>query len=310
MFMNKLLSLIPATVLMLVFVLLPDFVLAQGQEGFVPCRGRECNLCHLIELGGNVLNWLVGILSIIAVLLFVYAGIRLVTSGGNTEAKELAKNIFTNVLIGYIIVLAAWLLVDTGMKILLRDQGSVPGLGPWNQVQCVPQPELQTGTWNVPLEGFADSWEAFLEGGEGWDEDFELETEGCDGIVEFAQQMQSKGCIYSQARRNGCQGNPGYTDCSDLVHVAYRASGCSSPGVTTAAQHPNATSIGNPSTLRRGDAVVYRRANNTGHVVICMNDGCSTVIHASGTGRDIVTGNGAFHYNQPGARVVRCQNYC
>ena len=128
-------------------------------QSFVTCEGRECGLCHLISTGQNVLNWLVGILTIIAVLMLVYAGFRLVTSAGNPEAKQLAKSIISNILIGYTIVLASWLLVDTGMRVLLNQAvfGSEGTFGPWNRIECVPQPVPGIGTWDIPVEDMS-SW--------------------------------------------------------------------------------------------------------------------------------------------------------
>jgi hypothetical protein len=48
---------------------------------------------------------------------------------------EEAKSMMTNMFIGYVLVLAAWLLVDYGMKALL-DVGT---FGVWNKIDCVEQ---------------------------------------------------------------------------------------------------------------------------------------------------------------------------
>lgn len=127
-------------VVLSLLLLTPWLVSAQG---FVTCVGRECNLCHLISTGQNLLNWLVAILTVVAVMVLVYAGYRLVSSGGNTEVRDLAKQILINVIVGYIIVLAAWLLVDTGMRMLLNQAifGPSGSFGPWNRVECRPQPD-------------------------------------------------------------------------------------------------------------------------------------------------------------------------
>jgi hypothetical protein len=122
-----------------------------GAADFVTCgkEGQEpCQTCHAVQLVNNVIEWLILILGTIAAIIIVYAGFQLVTSGGNTGAKEKAKELITNMFIGYAIVLAGWLLIDTGMKMLLTD-GSA-GLGVWNQVQCTAQPEAKdTEDFNV-----------------------------------------------------------------------------------------------------------------------------------------------------------------
>lgn len=301
------------------FVTFPTVVAAQN--GFVTCAGLDCQFCHLVSTGQNVLNWLVLIMAVVAGLLFAYAGLTLVTSAGNRTAQEKARNIFNNVIIGYLIVLAGWLLIDTTFKMLVNQDMLADGaeIGPWNRVVCVAQPtpaEITTQLTAEALEGFTDSWSLYQEGGEGWflddarEEPLDLEDfEGCDGIVEFAQQMMAKGCQYSQAHRNGCQGTPGYTDCSDLVNISYRAAGCSSPGTYTGNQISSAEPIGDRSSLQRGDAIIWRTGGR-GHVAICMNQGCSQIIEARGQRWGIVTGSSARMLNRSDIRVIRCQRFC
>lgn len=122
-----------------------------AQEGFVTCSGLDCQFCHLVSTGQNVLNWLVLILTVVAGLLFAYAGLTLVTSGGNRSAQEKARNIFNNVIIGYLIVLAGWLLVDTSLKMLGNQALFAEGgaIGPWNRVVCTNQPRPGDITWDI-----------------------------------------------------------------------------------------------------------------------------------------------------------------
>ncbi len=79
------------------------------------------------------------ILGVIAAILIIVAGARLVTSAGNTSAKESAKKLMTNLIIGYLIVLAAWLVLDYGLRALLLQDGTYD-FGVWNQISCVDQP--------------------------------------------------------------------------------------------------------------------------------------------------------------------------
>lgn len=108
--------------------------------GLVPCGGvgqGACQTCHVVMLMDNVVDWLIAILSIVAAIIFIYAGARLVVSLGDTSAKEMAKRHISNVIIGYIILLACWILIDTVTKFLLNDQT----YGTWNQIQCSEQPK-------------------------------------------------------------------------------------------------------------------------------------------------------------------------
>lgn len=113
---------------------------AVSAAGLVPCGGPlepGCQLCYFVTLMGNVFDWLVMILTVVVTIIFVSAGLKLVTSAGNASEKEAAKKMITNAFIGFVIVLSAWLLVDFGMKTLLDSGGAV---GPWNKIACTIQP--------------------------------------------------------------------------------------------------------------------------------------------------------------------------
>ncbi len=121
-----------ASLYVLLLLIVP--VLASAR-GLVPCGGEGepvCDTCTLMQLVNNVIAWLVAILGTIAAIIIVYAGFKLVTAGGNGHAREDAKEMITNILIGYTIVLAGWLLIDTALKALLNE-GTY---GVWNEVQC------------------------------------------------------------------------------------------------------------------------------------------------------------------------------
>lgn len=111
-------------------------------QGFVPCTGANvgggtaCTECHFIQMGNTVLKWLIGVLFVVFAVVAAMGGFGLVTSGGNPEAKSAAKQKLVNALVGILIVLAAWLLVDTIIRGLLSDgSGKVNGTF-WYEVEC------------------------------------------------------------------------------------------------------------------------------------------------------------------------------
>jgi uncharacterized membrane protein YgcG len=137
--------------LLLVLPVLSTLPLLAAAAGLVPCGGAKeprCETCHVMQLVNGVIGWLVLILGTVAAIIIVYAGFKLVMSGGNRHAMEDAKELISNMLIGYVIVLAGWLLIDTGMKMLLTN-GETP-LGMWNQLQCTTQPTIREGVEYVP----------------------------------------------------------------------------------------------------------------------------------------------------------------
>ena len=125
--------------------------------GLVPCGGATeppCELCKLVDLGQNIINF--GILAAVLLsgLMFAYAGVLYFTAAANEGQIKKAHGIFGTVFIGLLLVLGAWLIVDTVMKSFLPsgsvNVGKIPG--PWNDIQCVPQPTpepLSQGLINV-----------------------------------------------------------------------------------------------------------------------------------------------------------------
>lgn len=119
-------------------IVLPVWVYSAG---LVPCGGYgedPCQTCHVVSLMSNVINWLILILGFLAALVIIYAGARLVISTGNVSELEQAKKIMTSMIIGYVIVLAGWLIIDYGIKSLIDESE----FGPWNVIECVEQPVI------------------------------------------------------------------------------------------------------------------------------------------------------------------------
>jgi len=129
---------LPAIFSFLVIALLPDNAVAQGIFNGV-CEGTECSACHIALLGNTLISWLIGFITILFAVLIVVAGFGLVVSNGNPSALTAAKSRFTNAIIGLLIVLSAWLIVDTLMRGLIGGNGQITGYGPWTEIQCMTQ---------------------------------------------------------------------------------------------------------------------------------------------------------------------------
>ncbi len=105
-----------------VLMFVPSLALAQGTIG-IPCSGADCGFPQFMQLISNVLRFLTLLSIPLATIAFAYAGWELITSNGNEGKMERAKEIFTKVVIGFVIVLAAWLIVRTITSALL-DPGA------------------------------------------------------------------------------------------------------------------------------------------------------------------------------------------
>jgi len=90
--------------------------------GLVPCDNsveHPCDFNQFLKLINTVIDFIFTNLVLpIAAIMFAYAGFELVTSGGSTEKKSKAKSIFTNVAIGLIIAVAAFLIIKTILSIV------------------------------------------------------------------------------------------------------------------------------------------------------------------------------------------------
>ncbi len=85
--------------LLIIFTLVPGFVSAAWGLPTQPA-GVPTNLEGILV---NITNYVLGLITIIAVLMLIWGGVRYLTAGGDEGAVEDAKNIITQAVIGLII---------------------------------------------------------------------------------------------------------------------------------------------------------------------------------------------------------------
>ncbi|MFT7507370.1 MAG: hypothetical protein ACI92I_000516 [Acidimicrobiales bacterium] len=117
--------------LIFVVAFLSDIGITFAAEGLVTCGGGDCNFCSFITMTNNIVEWLIIVATSLVVLILAYAGFRLITSGGNATALADAKKMLINAIIGIIIMLAGWTIVDTFLKVFAGGD-----LGVWNETDC------------------------------------------------------------------------------------------------------------------------------------------------------------------------------
>ncbi|MDE2031286.1 MAG: hypothetical protein KGI58_03465 [Patescibacteria group bacterium] len=131
---NKILGFI--TTFVIIFTLLLSFHTVSAAPPLVPDCGtvtsttnsdgtitksinNPCDFTYLMTLANNVINFLLFIVATpLVAMILCYAGFLLLTSGGSSENVTKAKHIIMNVVIGYIIALAAWLIIHTILSAL------------------------------------------------------------------------------------------------------------------------------------------------------------------------------------------------
>jgi len=107
-------------VIVLPLIFSPTLALAQ-EGGIVPCNGLDCNFGSFLQLGQNIIDFLLIVSIPLAVIAFVYAGFLYLTAGGSEGQIKKAHSVFGKVLIGFIIILSAWLIVNTILDALVKE---------------------------------------------------------------------------------------------------------------------------------------------------------------------------------------------
>jgi hypothetical protein len=78
-----------------------------------PSSGLNCSAgTNVNSLIRTVINWLLGIAFAVAVLFLIIGGFQYITSAGNEEAAEKGKGTAVNALIGIVIVILSYVIVN------------------------------------------------------------------------------------------------------------------------------------------------------------------------------------------------------
>jgi hypothetical protein len=64
-----------------------------------------------VDITTNTIQWALGFLGLVAVIMIIYGGVTWMTAAGNEERVKKAKQILTYAVIGLSIVLLAWIMV-------------------------------------------------------------------------------------------------------------------------------------------------------------------------------------------------------
>lgn len=108
--------------------------LAFGYAAIVPNEPMfGYRACDLVTLVNNIIKFLFVLGTFVAVLIIAIAGFKSVIAG---ESAELGSAVWS-IVIGFLIMLSGWLVVDTILKVLTGGR-----IGPWNQVECVNNPSF------------------------------------------------------------------------------------------------------------------------------------------------------------------------
>ena len=94
-----------------------------GWRPLIVCDGivTKCDFAHFMELIRSGIHDMVLLSTLLAVAVFCWVGVILLSSSGNPGAATKAKGMLWKVVIGYLWILGAWLIVYTITSALLKD---------------------------------------------------------------------------------------------------------------------------------------------------------------------------------------------
>lgn len=103
----------------MVFALLPFFIGAHSASAQLnrnfqcdQSTGLRCTETSVPQIFKTVINWALGIAFGVAVIFLIIGGFRYITSAGNEEAAEKGKSSVINALIGIVIIVLSYVIVN------------------------------------------------------------------------------------------------------------------------------------------------------------------------------------------------------
>lgn len=130
--MKKIITAIPYTLLAIGFLFMPLIVSADvslfptGYWGpLVSCTGINCNTCHIFSTAQMVIYFIMTLtLFVVGPLMITAGGIMMLVSGGSPEKFSSGRKMATGAVIGILIALGAFLIVNT---LLVAVAKQIPG---------------------------------------------------------------------------------------------------------------------------------------------------------------------------------------
>jgi len=127
----------------LLFSLLLTFspLFAQAR-GLVPCGGYKadgtsepaCTVNDVFYLAARVTNWLIMLAGVYAVFQIIRAGLFMVISQGNEESIKKYRGLLANAIIGFVIVMLAFVMVNTVVNFLIFSKCKVDLTNPTSYI--------------------------------------------------------------------------------------------------------------------------------------------------------------------------------
>lgn len=278
---------------------------------FGPIVPDAANVCAagwgmLMVVINNIISLLITLAIVfVAPLMIAYAGFLYVVNPVDPSGISKAKSILTNTVVGIIIALCGWLIVDAIMVVLYNPGADVPGgkIGVWSSLigsggilPCVDQKgSLSTDSLNQSITGVSATG---------------ITTTGGNVLVN----INSAANAYIGASTANAPGtNNGRLACAWAVNQVLTNAGIAPIDGSSVQSMENTLQGGrgtliDQSTALPGDIVIQA---GDSHVGICLNAGCTQVISNSSSNASFTFRSGpdfAPAYNSGPGRVYRVKS--
>ncbi|OGZ60957.1 MAG: hypothetical protein A2919_00420 [Candidatus Spechtbacteria bacterium RIFCSPLOWO2_01_FULL_43_12] len=111
----------------------------EAQAAIVQCGGRgqaACTFCDFFILIHNAIEFaLFNLGPVLVALMIMIGGFYILTGAGNPAQVAKGKNTVQWAILGYVLMMAAWLIVNTIFMVIDLNT-SWAGLGKWYEINC------------------------------------------------------------------------------------------------------------------------------------------------------------------------------
>lgn len=121
-------------------LLLPSVSYAAESTFFGPivpaqCHSCPCGFAGVLEIMRHLMNFAITFGVIVLTVVIAWGGFMYILSVANPENRRQANSLITGAIIGIVLVLSSWLIVDFVMRMLYSGaEGNAGKFGPWNSI--------------------------------------------------------------------------------------------------------------------------------------------------------------------------------
>lgn len=114
-----------------------------AEIGLVPCGpssggSEQCTFCHFLTLGEKVIDFTLYYIAVPLVVIFIiYGGFVILTAGDSPEKVQNGRGIITSAVIGLLIALLAWLLIDIILQVISKENVIGVWWNPIAKINCL-----------------------------------------------------------------------------------------------------------------------------------------------------------------------------